>query len=256
MHSNDFMKTLKPKPQADPTKQKHSNYNHKRLKTFSEIKKCLKPSKSQCSTKNIKITVEPKRSVALRKSRNSRMESVKAIKTPKKFFRCFSKDINPFLLEVTMYEEFFNKPYKNSVESESESNRQISESYEFVEMNNQSIHVSKVFRSQISNSFKTSSNKEDLNIMPKKFIQMGEEKENSKNEEQRILNMVLRLKKSVQFSNIDNYKKKLLTNLIKDFEGILDDGESFKTKHQSQQSFGKHLYKRDEPLSVKVFNKI
>ena len=257
MKTNEFRKSTRQLLNTTTTKKPRQSQARKRLKTFADIKNCIDSPAHQSLFKSNRVTIiDRKMAKDHKKSCYHNPRDFKEEKDPVNYFQCYSKEIPSDVLETYLYDELFSLPCIKSVTSQSEPNIVISESYEFVEMNNNSIHVSRVFRSQMTNSFKTSINREDMINSKIKPVETQDNKENFRSDEHRILTLIKALKKNVQFSGLDTSKKHIMFKGLTGLEEILNSDEPFKGKYLSQESFGKYLHNRQLPNSIEAFKNI
>lgn len=256
MKINDMRKSMRQLSNNTTTsKKRNQSMARKRLRTFADIKHCIDPTPQSTAFKSNRLTVEHKVVRGYKSSYHHNQLMTENI-TPEEYFCCFTKNIPKDVLETHLYEELFGLPCIKSMTSKSEANLAITESYEFVEMNNNSIHVSRVFISQLTNSFKTTSNRDNIKQQQKGHIKPRDDKENFRNDEQRIASMLQVLKKNVQFSSLDTSKKQLMIKGIADLGEILNSDDQVKVKYLSQESFGKYLHNKQLPTPIEAFKNI
>ena len=225
----------------------------KRLKTFADIKHHIDGPIYSTTAKNNRPILDKKMVKGHKRFLHRNNHHPFSSKNPSDYFRCQPPDMSPETLETQLYDDFFSLPCIQSITSKSEDNIEITESYEFVEMNNNSIRISRVFRSQLSNSFKTSINREDMINTKKKPMDVHDDKENFRNEEQKIFTQIQNLKRNIQFSALDTPKKQNMMKGLVGLEDILNSSANFKDKYLSQESFGNYLCNRRQPNSIQGF---
>ena len=228
-------------PTPSSHKKKTPSIGFKQPKTFADIITSIDPI-------NIKISCRPSSRPNERFFSKKRTKPLfynnkenKKMRNPVKYFRIVPRNVQPNELEKTLYEELFDMPCIKSVASSVDLNGMISESYEFIEMNNSSIHPSRIFISQLSNSCATTNRKEQG--MKTKDIQDENcnNKENIQNDVRGIEATLHKLKQQIQFSSFNSTKKQSLLKLIIEMNSVLHT----KTDYKSYISFVKPLTEVD-----------
>lgn len=255
MINNEFRKERKNMNSNSTAKKKYQSLARKRFKTFADIKHCIDSPSAFQSVKNHRMITIQKDS-KFRSIYNQENRYSVEMQDPLDYFHCFDVNTTPDELEIELHDSFFGMPCTKSVTSHSDANIAITESYEFVEMNNNSIHISRVFRSQLTSSFKTTSNRDDMINTKKRQMEVEINKENIRCDAQRILTMLQALKKSVQLSSLDTSKKQVMMKGIVDLTGILNSEEPLRGKYLSQESFGKYLNNKQLPNPIEAFKNI
>lgn len=228
---------------TDKSVKKTQKRKKKRLKTLSDVKKTYKPSclvssvkkHSQRNSYNNYIQVYSSH----KKPRASQKQPLKEIG---EHFKVINPNLDDDFLEEFLHVEFFGfQPKESQI-----SNLKIdfgSESREFIELQNQSIHVSKIFQSNVSRSITNSQ-------WPLKSLVFDENtncnKENCMSEEDKLFNMIKQFERSLKVSGINLEKKKLIHTNIKEIKSALG-GEKVE---DDTISFGKCL-KRNRKKSRK-----
>ena len=162
------------------------------------------------------------------------------------YFQVVPSDTNKEEFESLLFNELFDMPCVKSVVSSCDLNGMISESCEFIEMNNSSIHPSRIFRSQLSNSCAASINKDMGLISRSKGIDKFDNKENMKNDDTVIQNMLTHLKHRIQFSGFNSSKKQAMLKLVIDLNTVLNS----EAESKSYVYFGKPLDGLPENMRV------
>lgn len=257
MKVNELRRSMRQQSHTSNTTHKNRlSPARKRIRTFADIKQRIESSANSSASKSNRAPIAQKIASRCRSSfYASARPTVKRV-CAADYFAVVCKGTRAEELEAELYDQLFGMPVAQSVTSNSHGNIAITGSYEFVEMNNNSVHISRVFRSQHSNSFKTPSYRDEPQKPMKLKLEIQNDKENYRNDEQRISNMLMALKKNVQFSTIDAYKKHTMVRGIVQIEDILQSDECHKSKHSSQQSFGKYLHSRQLPNSIEAFKNI
>lgn len=257
MKINELRKsTRQPSNKSSVAKKIRQSLTRQRMKTFADIKYCADATPQSTASKSNRLLSNKKMVGGVKSSFYQNYRPAVSCAKPEEYFSVLPQHIRVDVLEQQLYGQLFCMSPVKSVNSKSEVNLAITESYEFVEMNNNSIHVSRVFRSQLTNSFKTASNREDMKNSKKFQAEAQNNKENYRNDEQKIASMLHTLKKNVQFSGIDTCKKHSIVKGIVEMEDILKAEEQFKGKYLSQESFGKYLHNRQLPNSIEAFKNI
>ena len=242
---------------SNATKKRRQSLTRQRLRTFADIKHCIDLTPQSTASKSTRFLADTRLSRGIKSSFYNKAKIPTEGVDPEKYFCPMASNTKPETLETRLFDEFFGLSCKKSESDNSQvNNLAITESYEFVEMNNNSIHVSRVFRSQLTNSFKTASNREDVKNPPRRPVDSGCDKENCRNDEQQIATMLRALKKNIQMSGMDACRKQSMVKGIAEMEETLRADERFKGKHLSQESFGKYLHNRQLPNSIEAFKNL
>jgi len=257
MKFNEIRRSTRQQSNNSSTTHKHAlSPARKRVRTFADIKQHIESTANSTASKSNRASATQKLASRCRSSFYASARPTVKRTTAAEYFATVRASAKIEELEVQLYDQLFGMPVAQSVASQSEANLAITESYEFVEMNNKSVHVSRVFRSQLSNSFKTPSYRDEPAKLKKRKPELQHDKENYRNDEQRISSMLLALKKNVQFSGVDAIKKHMLVRGVAQIEDILQSDDTQKGKYASQQSFGKYLHSRQLPNSIEAFRNI
>lgn len=221
MNKTDLRKSACTTPTPSSHKKKTQSLCLRQPRTFADIKVSIDPNLSRSSWRPNKGMFDPR--FTKRKPKPIYFTgTIRAnARDPIEYFRTVPDGMAGPDLEALLFDELFEMPVVRSVVSSCDLNAVISESCEFIEMNNSSIHPSRIFRSGLSNSCVTGSKKEAMAVSRDCGREPFDNKENENSDEKAISTLITQLRKRVQFSGLTSCKKQSMLKTIAELDAQL-----------------------------------
>lgn len=220
-------------------RKKTQSISFRKPKTFADIVGSIEPQYGRLSCKSHKRQIDQK--ILNRNHKPLYYGTITPVyaNDPVDYFRVVPTDIADPEFENLLFNELFDIPCIRSVVSTSDLNGYIPESCEVIEMNNSSLHPSRIFMSQLSNSCQTVGKKPQCSVTQDKVLELQGNKENIGSSEKAIQVILNGLRKSIQFSGLSSCKKQSMLKLLVDLGVVLSADGNVKACHLSQNPIDK-----------------